>query len=238
MNSTPVEQGQDWDNDAEDAHGDPTMHRRRLLGKAGFGLALAASGLFLPEWLAETEAREGALGGAKGGRRGKNRRGRDRKRRHGDKNDERKDRDKPRGDVVPTHPDIYVVNWRSAPVQTRGFDDDQAPHWHVRDGWDWQAIEAITPDDHYRTRDFASDGETVVVQIGTDRVVWFQFHWPWNPEVLIYSGGWDRDGLTGRGSILVGPTRLAIDDSVSTPGITATRIQDTNSHVRLRVRLT
>ncbi|MCC6756056.1 MAG: hypothetical protein IT199_06765, partial [Solirubrobacterales bacterium] len=75
MNSTPDEQIQDWANDAEDAHEDPTMHRRRLLGRAGFGLALAASGLFLPEWLAETEARAGALGGAKGGRHGKNRRG-------------------------------------------------------------------------------------------------------------------------------------------------------------------
>lgn len=51
--------------------------RRDLLAAAG-GFALAASGLVLPDWLAETEARSGALGGAKGGRHGQNRKGRNR----------------------------------------------------------------------------------------------------------------------------------------------------------------
>lgn len=240
MNTTSGEPGQTWDGSAADTfEAPPAGSRRLLLGRVAGGMALAASGLVLPAWLAETEAREGSLGGARGGRRGKNHRGRDKKRRRRrDRNDERKASEKPRGDLLPTHPDIYVMNWRSTPVQTRGFDDDQPPKWHVRDGWDWEAIEAITPEGRYRTRDFASSGETVVVQIGTDRVVWFQFHWPWNPEVIIYSGGWDQNGLTGRASTLVGPTRLAIDDAVSTPGITATRIKDTNNNVRLQVKLT
>lgn len=65
-----------------------TWSRRTLLGAAAGGFALAASGLFLPDWLPEAEAREGAYGGVLGGRHGKNRRGRDQRKRrtHGAKN--------------------------------------------------------------------------------------------------------------------------------------------------------
>lgn len=64
--------------------------RRLLLGGSAGGLVLAARGLFLPDWLDVTAAREGALGGAKGGRHGKNHRGRHRKRTHGDKKEKGK----------------------------------------------------------------------------------------------------------------------------------------------------
>ena len=37
--------------------------RRAWLGAAAGGFALAASGLFLPDWLEEAEARDGAYGG-------------------------------------------------------------------------------------------------------------------------------------------------------------------------------
>src|SRR5262245_15528708 len=49
----------------------PGTTRRRLLSAATGNFALATSGLFLPEWPEEMEAREGALGGATGGRLGK-----------------------------------------------------------------------------------------------------------------------------------------------------------------------
>lgn len=75
-------------------------HRRSLLRAAAGGLVLAASGLSLPDQLAETEAREGALDGAKGGRRGKNRRGRHRKRTNGDKRDKNRSQDTPRGTIL------------------------------------------------------------------------------------------------------------------------------------------
>ena len=72
-------------------------NRRGLLRAAAGGLALAASGLLLPVWLAEeAEAREGALGGAKGGRRGKNHRGRHKQRTHGG-NKDKGHNDAPRG---------------------------------------------------------------------------------------------------------------------------------------------
>ncbi len=79
----------------EDAHGDSSPTRRRLLRAVSGGLVLAASGLFQPDWLEEAEAREGALGGAMGGR-GKNRR-RHKQRSPGDRKDKQKDQDKPRG---------------------------------------------------------------------------------------------------------------------------------------------
>jgi hypothetical protein len=63
--------------------------RRQLLRAATGGFALTASGLFLPEGLAETAAREGALGGDKGGRRGNDQKGRHRHRSHGDKKDKK-----------------------------------------------------------------------------------------------------------------------------------------------------
>jgi hypothetical protein len=71
--------------------------RRRLLGAAAGGFALAASGMLLPDRLVEeAEARPGgAYGGQLGGRRGKNHRGRDKSRRRGrsDGNDKDKRRD-------------------------------------------------------------------------------------------------------------------------------------------------
>ncbi len=79
----------------EDAHGDSSPTRRRLLRAVSGGLVLAASGLFQPDWLEEAEAREGALGGAMGGR-GKNRR-RHKRRSQGGKRDKQKVQDKPRG---------------------------------------------------------------------------------------------------------------------------------------------
>ena len=71
----------------------PAMaHRRGLIQAMAGGMALAASGLSLPEWLEveRAEARSGALGGAKGGRHGENRKGRQRNRNHGHKKNKRK----------------------------------------------------------------------------------------------------------------------------------------------------
>jgi hypothetical protein len=83
------------------------LSRRAILGGAAAGFALAANGLFLPERLQETEAREGANNGELGGRHGKDHRGRDRDRhrnrrdrdlrRHRRDRDEEPDRDSPRG---------------------------------------------------------------------------------------------------------------------------------------------
>ena len=77
--------------------------RRTLLGAAGGcaigtagGHALSAAGLWLPNGLADAEAREGAFGGVLGGRHGKNRRGRGHQHRRGKHHDRSKDRGAPK----------------------------------------------------------------------------------------------------------------------------------------------
>jgi hypothetical protein len=73
--------------------------RRRLLGAAAGGFALAASGLLLPDWLSEEAAArpDGAYGGQLGGRHGKDHRGRDKAKRRGrgDRKDKSRERDRP-----------------------------------------------------------------------------------------------------------------------------------------------
>ena len=69
---------------------------RRAWIAASSGLLVAAGGLFLPEWLQDADAREGAYGGRLGGRHGKNRRGVDHAKRR-DRKDRSRDRDRDRG---------------------------------------------------------------------------------------------------------------------------------------------
>ena len=95
--------------------------RRHLVRTAG-GLVLAAAGLFLPDWLEETDAREGANGGALGGRRGHNRRGRHQRRTHGD----RKNRNQRSGSALQDHGPfrssaLTVTNKSNQPLQCTFF---------------------------------------------------------------------------------------------------------------------
>jgi hypothetical protein len=244
MSTTSEVLWQEEDDIAEAANEEPVVDRRRLLlsGAAGT-LVFAASGLFLPDWLAEAEAREGALDGAQGGRRGQNHRGRHRKRTHGDRKKKHKNR-KP-GDVVPTHPAIVVQNLRTATVQTRGLQRETAyRNWYVPNGWDWDAIPPKIADNNFTIKEFMGGWEEVVVQIGADRVVRFDFSWPFPPSATIYSGGWEWDGWRPQGEQLAHDRDMFINDSISAPGITATRIKDdyspadNNGHVWLQVRLT
>ena len=91
-----------------------TSSRRTLLQTALSGFALATSGLLVPAWLEEAEAREGAYGGKLGGRHGKNRRGRDQRKRRDHGNDKNNDHGKqggaPRGNNLPYWLAIDVGN--------------------------------------------------------------------------------------------------------------------------------
>lgn len=95
MTASDQDMGNEQESMADDAT-PPVASRRALLSAAG-EFVLAASGLMLPGWLEEAEAREGSLHGAKGGRRGRDRKGRHKQRNHGDKKENNKDQDKPRG---------------------------------------------------------------------------------------------------------------------------------------------
>jgi hypothetical protein len=102
MNEASKGQEQEWNGIEEEMpESRRPGSRRQLLGGVTGTMALGASGLFLPEWLDEAQAREGALDGANGGRRGKNHRGRDRKRSHGDKKDMGRDKNNGRKGAPP-----------------------------------------------------------------------------------------------------------------------------------------
>ena len=114
--------------------------RRALLSGAARGLAVAASGLCLPGWLAETDARESALGGAMGGRRGRNRRGRHRRRTHGN------NKDKPRGGG-PLNPrpfrllvDVYGTH---APITADFYSTRLRPG--LGDNWELKVSKPVAP---------------------------------------------------------------------------------------------
>jgi hypothetical protein len=66
---------------------DTLLNRRAVLSGAMVGFVLTAGGLFLPDDMAETEARDSAYDGQLGGRHGKDHRGRDKRKRRerGDK---------------------------------------------------------------------------------------------------------------------------------------------------------
>lgn len=199
-------------------------NRRELIRTAADGLVLAAGGLLLPVRLAETEAREGALGGVEGERRGKRKK--------------RKKKDTKSGDIFYTLPGMIVYNERAEPVQLRGLQRQNPLHnWYVPNGWDWAALPAkATGDPAVRT--FAGTWADMVVQIGTDRVVEFYFDWPVAPDANLYSGGWEYNGWNPKGTKLGSAVRMPINDSISTAGITATRITDFDGRVWLKVELT
>lgn len=112
--------------------------RRRLLAWAAGGMAVAASGLFLPPWLQEAGAREGALGGTRGGRRGKNQRGRHHKRTHGSK------KDKPRGGgPLNPRPFTFLIDVYSAhdPIKADFYSTRLRPG--VGDNWELKASKLV-----------------------------------------------------------------------------------------------
>lgn len=76
---------------------DAKVARRALLRSSLTGFALTASGLFLPDWLTEAEARNGAANGRLGGRHGKDQRGREQHRQRRRNRDKGPDRDPPKG---------------------------------------------------------------------------------------------------------------------------------------------
>lgn len=235
-----------WDGATEpaqrDIEGRPAGTRRAVLGAAS-GLALAASGLFLPEWLQETEARRGALDGAKGGRRGKNRRGRHKQRNHGDKKD--KNRDKPRGrdGLELRSVALLVHNYRPFAVQVQGWQYERLDdylffgEWGFRQptGWEESTIQGRTGQPHF-TREFISTSTWAAVQVGTDRIVWGRnLVPPFWPTGTIVSGGWNKDGWTGGDKLA--QADLFVNSRIATDGISITRVDDTNDHIRFSVDL-
>ena len=218
------------------------LDRRHLLhhGVAA-GMVIAASGLLLPEWLLEAEARAGALDGNKGGRRGHNRRGRTQKRTHGDRKDNQKGQDKPRGrDFFEMRKvAIAVHNYRSTAVRVRGWQPKDPPQlrepWEVPATWDWKELPAQSGSHHFSTA-FVSARTRVAVQIGDTRVVYGEnHHAPSLPSAAIMTGSWKETGSVGGQNIKEGT--LWVNGSFFSGDIRITRVDDTDEHILFSVDL-
>ena len=206
------------------------LSRRDIVRAAAGAFTLATSGLFLPEDMVETEAREGAYSGRLGGRHGKNRRGRDtRKRRsHGAKNDNRGPEPPrpPRGE--PTLGVLmYLRNYRSVPVEVEAWEaafDDQSQWSQPSPAWHRSTIAAKPATGLPHSKTFQTDQANVAVRIGTDLVVDLEGGPPPDPRfVAILSGGWDATGWNPRGETLVVRGGMKPFDTIEAGGVRVKR---------------
>lgn len=218
-----------------------TTSRRQLLQAAG-GVTLGASGLVLPGWLDEIDAR---------GKR-KNRR-----RHHGSKKDKKNDQETPRGGGASNgnrNVAIFVHNYRSVPVTIQAwqfdhYDESQGSgpsaqrRYATPAGWESAVLPARKADGSHSRRDFycgrdrdVSEPRLLIVQIGTDRVVWC-FNDPfWFPRGEIYTGSWSNEGWKPGGTLL-GSNNFFVNESFSRDGIKITRLNDSQDHIQFSVDL-
>jgi hypothetical protein len=218
---------------------DATTRREVLRASLG-GVALAASGLFLPQGLKEVAAREGAMGGLLGGRHGTNQRGRDPRRGHGKR---KNSRPAPGGgggkgflDVA-----ISVHNFRGVAVQVQAWQDRPDPRfddpWYMKNAaWDWSTLSAWSGSGQEAQTDFAGTETNLAVRIGTDRVV-VVAGGPGIPAGYIYAGGWDPRFGPEEPLPLAEDGRMAIEETFSAVGITLTRLANSPSYMRFLIEL-
>ncbi|MBL8128712.1 MAG: hypothetical protein U0Z70_13985 [Thermomicrobiales bacterium] len=222
--------------------------RRHLIRAAG-GMILAASGLAVPAWLEEADARRGALGGARGGRRGKDRRGRHARkdRDHGERKDKHQGKPPGRDIFEPRGVAVFVHNYRSAPVEVQGwrFDHVEPPtpqvpisrdYYIVPTAWRRSPIPARAADGSHSVMEFKTNVLRVAVEIGPDRVVHFRNDPVFAPEASIITGRWDGHGSTG-GTVLARSDGLGVHQSISADGIKITRVDDLDDYILFSVDL-
>jgi hypothetical protein len=221
--------------------------RRTILSGAVAGFALTASGLFLPETRKEADARDGALGGTKGGRHEKNHRGHDKHKRrdHGDKKGEENDNLPQSGGKYFRDVALLVHNMRSAPVQVQGWQlhftgpNPGGAYYFKDSSWNWSTIDAKPANGHENVMNFFGSEWTVVVRIGTDRVVAASNNMIGYPSGSILSGGWDAThGWNPLGDTLANDEKMHVDDSIMAGGIRLQRTIDSDSHIQFYVWLT
>ncbi len=225
-----------------------TTSRRHLMRTAS-GLALAASGLLLPGWLEEAEARPGALDGAKGGRRGQDHRGRHKRkdRDHGDRKEPHKGKPPGRDIFEPRGVAVFVHNYRSVPVEVQGwrFDHVESPtpqvpisrdYYVVPGSWTWSTIPARAADGSHSVHEYKTNVLKVGVEIGSDRSVLLVNGPVFAPSAFIYTGQWDGHGPRGA-TILAKSDGLGVHQSISADGIKITRVDDLDDYVLFSVDL-
>jgi hypothetical protein len=226
-----------------------------MLGAVAGGVALAASGLLLPEWLVEdAEADEENEAGDHPARDVQERKQRKRdKRRHKREHNRRikhrrgKQGRKELGDAPLGWRDMAIVvhNYWSVPAPVKGWQvhGDDASKYSIPAGWDSSSIPAFDEErDTHSTKEFLGHEMDVAVQFSSAAVVRGQNFYFETPKAEILSGSWTNNGKS-RGTSLLAEARVKVNESISGAfqdnrvTIRATRVEDTRKHIVISVDL-
>ena len=227
------------------------VSRRGIVRVAAGAFTLAAGGLFLPEWLEEAEAREGAHDGELGGRHGNDHRGRDQRkpRDHGKNKDRHDPNPPPRGSIL-RDVAIYVHNLRNVPIQVQGWQGhstgpNPGGDWYMPEdlpdhhsSWEWSTIAAKPATGREYFKDFVASEVRLAVQLGPAHVVIAYNDWASPGSAEILSGGWDaKHGWNPKGEVLARDDKMRVDDAIEARLIHVQRLHDTATHQQYLVNL-
>ena len=210
-----------------------TPTRRHLLGAAVGGIALAASALFLPDWLQEAAARVGHGGGALGGRHGTNRRGhgKHKRRDHDKQKDKHQDQnqDKPRGTSGYRNVAVTVHNYRTVPVSVRGwvYGHDSRDGAIYESQGESSTLPARAADGSHASRRLEFDQQQAIVGIETQRET--NLIYVKNPDLGFPYASILSDWMTPRGQPFgrtLASGSLTVWSSISAEGVKVTRVPD------------
>jgi hypothetical protein len=234
--------------DGTQMRADSTMGttRRDMLIAVVAGFGLSTAGLFVPAWLEEAAAWEGADGGKLGGRRGQNRRGRDKRRNHGDRKHRQKGKDNNHAPgssfVLLRDIAIYVHNQRPDAITVRGWElgpkKHNSPEHDYVPTTDWLTLPAKPSNGPEPFHDFVFSSAQAAVQINfsngaTHYVTAFNASWSY-PHVDIGWGVWGKDGRA-EGGYTQADGYLDVNETRFASGILVQRIVDNDTHIQFLV---
>lgn len=204
-------------------NGQSEQSRRDILRAAG-GFALAASGLFLPTFGDESEAR--------------NQKAQRRKRRQ-----RRADRNAEANVSIPQREPfqlrgvaLYIHNQRPSAVSVREWVFIGEPSvWRVKQ--DWRTIPAKPAGGPEPFLDLVDPGLQVTAELSVGHIIWGgnpPIGFPW---VTIGTGGWSADGWQPKGEALIDKS-FSVNDRFTARGFTAQRLVDSDDYIQFLINLT
>ena len=203
------------------------VSRRDLLSAAASGFALAAGGLFLPAWLDDASAREGANDGEMGGRHGRNRRGRDSQGGRGRKRDKHDKQNAP-GNRGRKDVDIVLITGNTA-MDVEVWQQDPENDKKAVLKWPRRTVAANT-----RVEFLGSEPRLALVgnYVGESQNLFFQCFNPelfGTPTIWIGQGYWSKTGQVIDGDVYVHQP-ISEGEYVAIDGFRVDRVTDSGLH--------
>lgn len=236
MNGMSEGQGQTSDDTARVAFEQPAAGSRRLLlGGAAGGLTLAASGLFLPAWLEETEAREGPSSGALVGQ-SKNHKSRQRRRNRKRRHRQNRNHEAP-GKGPFRNVQFNIYNGQSSPQDVQVWVLTQDSNYNNLYTIKWNDRLAAGETREYKSEelyllvtrpDYYSSSGGQIFALGFNNPIYF-------PSL---SFGWELPGFSGYPDKLheSSVNIMKVGTNARSFGFNATRQEDT-AYIRFRIEL-